>query len=152
MTIQQTIKEELLKDDVHVGVLSTVNRDGNPESASMYYVYDDELAIYFVTREGSRKYNNIIHNPHVCFVVTRTSPAHTVQLEGVAHEVADAHEEQEFFGRLISLAVDGNFVPPVSQREEEGRIVFVKMKTQWARFGNFETATSGDEFEEGDVI
>jgi pyridoxine/pyridoxamine 5'-phosphate oxidase len=148
MTIQETILQELRSDNRHLGVLSTVNEVGHPQSASMYYIAGDDMSLYFVTREGSRKYMNILKNPHVSFVVTHEHPAHTVQLEGIAHEVTDAHEEDEHFSKLISLAVESNFVPPVSQRVAEGRIMFIKMTPTWARVGNFETSIGGDEFTE----
>lgn len=148
MTTQEMILQELRSDTQHLGVLSTVNEEGHPQSASMYYVFGDDLALYFVTREGSRKYLNILKNPHVSFVVTREHPAHTLQFEGVAHEVTDAHEENEYFSRLVTLAVESNFVPPVSQRVFEGRIMFIKMTPTWVRVGNFETSIGGDEFSE----
>jgi nitroimidazol reductase NimA-like FMN-containing flavoprotein (pyridoxamine 5'-phosphate oxidase superfamily) len=77
MTTQEMILQELRSDTQHLGVLSTVNEEKHPQSASMYYVFGDDLTLYCVTREGSRKYLNILKNPHVSFVVTREHPAHT---------------------------------------------------------------------------
>ena len=53
--------------------LSTVNSSGNPESCSVYYVFDKELNIYFWTDLNSRHSKNIIKNKHVAISIAETS-------------------------------------------------------------------------------
>lgn len=147
MNVEKTLLEEIDKMNQPLGVVSTVSDGGKPESASLYYIKDDALNIFFVTRSGSRKYKNILKNPNVSFVITSEHPPKTVQLEGTAREVIDAHEQVEFFDKLVAKASESNLMPPVSQMVE-GEMVFMKITTSWARFGNFEIMKEGDKFVE----
>lgn len=147
MSTEQSILEELSFLGQPLGVISTVNVEGRPESSSIYYVYDEALNFYFITRAESRKYINIKNNPYVSFVVTKEHPPHTLQVEGVASHVTDPHEEDEHFTRLIALASERLSMPPVSQISG-GEMLFMKIETMWARIGNFEVMKEGNKFVE----
>ena len=128
-----------------IGVISTVNTSNKPESASIYYVNDDNLNIYFITRAESRKFKNIGTNPNVSFVITGENEPYTIQLEGKASIVTDPKQENEFFTKLVSLASKYMVMPPVSQMNN-GEIIFMRISTEWVRFGNFEVLKEGDKF------
>lgn len=151
MTPEDKIFEDLTAMNQGLGVLSTLGEYDQPQAASMYFVFDSALNLYFITRESSRKYKNIKKHPRVAFVVSTETPLQTVQLEGEAHEVTDAHEENEHFAKLIALAAEKTIMPPVSQMED-GKIVFMKISTDWARSGNFETLKEGDKFVEAALL
>ena len=140
-----TIAGELASINQPLGVISTNNKDGNPQSASVYYISDENLNIFFVTRSESRKYKNIQNNPHVSFTVTSEHPPKTIQLEGTAAEVVDAIEQTNYFDKLVAKATESNFMPPVSQMVT-GEMVFMKITTTWARCGNFEVMKEGEKF------
>src|SRR6185369_17444650 len=97
------------------------------------------------TRSGSRKYKNILKNPHVAFVITSEHPPKTIQLEGIASEVTDATEQTNYFTQLVAKASESTIMPPVSQLVD-GEMVFMKIATNWARFGSFEVLKEGDKF------
>lgn len=145
MNIEKQILAELHSFNQPLGVISTVNDKGNPESASIYYVYDDALNFYFITRKESRKYRNIEKNKNVAFVITIEHPLNTIQLEGKASTVTEAHEESEHFTKLVALASNYLAMPPVSQIPA-GEIVFMKIATSWVRFGNFEVMKEENKF------
>lgn len=147
MHTEETIYKELQSITEPLGVLSTVNKSGYPQSASVYYVCDADLNIFFVTRTGSRKYKNIIKNPQASFVVTSVHPPKTFQLEGTVTEVTDTHEQTEYFDKLVAQATENTPMPPVSQIVT-GEMVFMKLSTTWARMGNFEVMKEGDKFVE----
>lgn len=151
MTPEDKIFNDLATINQNLGVLSTLGEYDQPQAASMYFVFDSALNLYFITRESSRKYKNIKRHPRVAFVVSSIDPPQTVQLEGEAHEVTDAQEESEHFAKLVSLAAEKTIMPPVSQMED-GKIVFMKITTDWARSGNFETLKEGDKFIEAELI
>ena len=151
MNTEDKIAEVLSSLHQPLGVISTVNEECHPELASLYYVHDDALNIYFITREGSRKYKNITKNPHVAFVITTEHPARTIQLEGVAAKDTDPREENEYFAKLVALASEHLIMPPVSQIED-GEMLFMKMTTRWARLGDFEIMKEGDKFIETNLI
>lgn len=147
MNTKTTIMEELASINQPLGVISTTNEHGNPQSASVYYINDEDLNIFFVTRSESRKYKNIQKNPHVAFTITREHPPITIQLEGTAAEVIDVIEQNEYFQNLVAKATESTFMPPVSQMVA-GEMVFMKITTAWARCGNFEVMKEGEKFVE----
>lgn len=147
MNIEQKITEELKSTSQSLGVVSTVNEDAKakPQAATVYYVCNDALDIFFVTRSSSRKYKNIKSNPNVSFVITNEHPPKTIQLEGTAAEVTDPEEQIKYYDMLMARATASNPMPPVTQIAT-GELVFLKMTTTWARFGDFEVMKEGDKF------
>lgn len=145
MNIEDKISEELASINQPLGVISTVSPDNKPESASMYYICDSALNVYFVTRSESRKYKNLLQNQHASFVITSEHPPKTIQLEGTVKEVTDAAEQLNYFEKLVRKATEGTAIPPVSQ-VPNGEMKFMKITTTWARFGNFEVMKEGDKF------
>ncbi len=132
---------------VNLGVISTVQLNGAPESAVVYFSHDGELNLYMTTRKSSRKYANITKNPLVSFVVFSEKPSMTVQIEGVASLVTDPADQARLFEKVVELANQYSPLPPVDQLDES-EIAFIKITASWARFGNFEITRTGDVFEE----
>ncbi len=145
MNTEEKIAQELESMNQPLGVISTVNEFGKPQSAAVYYICDNALNIFFVTRSESRKYKNLQKNPHASFVVTTEHPPKTIQAEGTVAEVTDPHEQINYFDKLVAKATESNLMPPVSQLVT-GEMVFMKISTNWVRFGNFEIMKEGDKF------
>lgn len=131
----------------HLGVLSTIHAGNTPESAVVYFSHDTNLNLYIVTRKSSRKYQNLLENQAVSFVVFTENPPMTLQIEGTATFVTDPGEQAALFSEVVEQATKRNPLPPVDQMGES-EIAFIKITTTWARFGNFEIARVGDMFEE----
>src|SRR3989344_3534674 len=87
-----------------LGVVSTVNQENKPESAFVYYTFDENLNIYFVTRDASRKYKNIFDNKNVAFITATENPPQTLQLEGLASVESNIDRQKHLFQELIGLA------------------------------------------------
>ncbi len=143
MSTEERIFKDLTSMGQNVGVLCTLGDYGQPQAASMYFVFDTTLNIYFITREASRKFKNIKKNPRAAFVVSTEQPLQTVQMEGFVEEVTDPHELSEHFSKLVAAASEKTIVPPVSQLDE-GRMVFMKLSPDWVRSGNFELLKEDD--------
>lgn len=142
-----TLLDTLRTIGTSFGTLSTVNEEGNPQSAAMYFTFDDHLNLYFLMRSSSRKYKNLEKNPHGAFVTTSPNHPITIQFEGTVSRVTDPHEESELFTKLVALASASTDMPPVMQMDDS-ETVFMKMTPSWARTGNFEVMRSGDMFTE----
>ena len=67
------------------GVVSTISRDGTPQSALVGITTTPRLEIIFDTVRSSRKYPNLIERPSCSFVVG-WGGEQTVQFEGIAVE------------------------------------------------------------------
>lgn len=130
-----------------LGVISTVNGDSKPESALVYYTFDENLNIYIATKDSSRKYKNILMNPNVAFVIATENPPQTLQLEGIASVHSDSEEQKHLFQELVGLASNKHFSAPIAQ-QSYGGLQFVKISPTWMRFGNFEARKHGDAFQE----
>lgn len=84
-----------------VCVLSTVSKDGNPQSATMGFAETPELKVVFGTSNKTRKYQNLGTNQKVSIVVGWSLEQFvTVQYEGIAHEAAG--EEIEWAKGLLA--------------------------------------------------
>jgi pyridoxine/pyridoxamine 5'-phosphate oxidase len=67
------------------GVVSSISRNGNPQSALVGIATTPDLEVVFDTVKTSRKYPNLIERPSCSFVVG-WSGEQTVQFEGIAEE------------------------------------------------------------------
>lgn len=120
-----------------LGAVGTTGPKG-PEVAFVYYAVDDELNVYFVTRMGSRKYQNILRDQNVAFSIAVETPPKTLQVEGVASLVSNPEAQRTLFPKLVELATSRNCMPPIAQEFDTSEIAFIKVAPRWARFGDFQ--------------
>lgn len=130
-----------------LGVVSTVSKENKPESALVYFAFDENLNIYFATKDNSRKYKNILQNKNVSFVMATVNPPQTLQLEGTASVHNDTGDQKHLFQELVGLASVKHFSAPITQ-QSTGGLQFIKISPTWVRFGNFEARKHGDTFQE----
>lgn len=107
------------------GVLTTLNRDGRPESSLVWVDTDGECALVNTTLER-RKGRNLLRDPRLSLLVV--DPANTarfVQIRGVAELVtqgAEAHID-ELTRKYTSHPRFYGFVYPEEQRARETRVI-----------------------------
>lgn len=114
-----------------LGVLSTVNNDGKPESALVGIAVTPELEIIFDTIKSSRKYANILQNPSVSVVIGWDNET-TVQYEGQAQILSDDAAADRYREAYYSTWPDG--------RERTAKwpgLVHIKIAPRWIRYCNF---------------
>lgn len=80
MDDKKTISEFL--KGVNHAVIGTVNKDGNPQAATVGFGQTEELQIIFGTSSLTQKAENISKNNHVSLVMN--NPTQSVQYEGNA--------------------------------------------------------------------
>lgn len=82
-------------------VLATASTSGKTEAAVVGYAVQNNLTIICSTRSITRKYHNILQNPHVSVVVGWNFSEKNIQIDGTAQLVesgnAFMHIEQFFF-------------------------------------------------------
>jgi len=115
------------------GVISTCGKNGQPESAVVGLGQTDKLEIIFGTNHSTRKYKNIIENPHVSFVLWEENT--TMQYEGVATELFG--EEKQ---RLIEIF--HTKVPSAAHFKNQQGQVYFKITPTWIRFTDYKNKTS----------
>ena len=100
MILSNNDKTEILKflDGRKLMVVSTYNR--LPWSASVYFLYDDSLNLYFVSNPKTKHCQNIAKNPKVSVVIVNTEQDPNgnkvgLQARGTAKKVTSVGEIKE---------------------------------------------------------
>ena len=77
---------EAFMREPNIAVLSTVGPDGRPHQAPVWHLWEDGSS-YVFTRRGTRKWQNLLHNPAVSLCIDRNDvPYAYVVVQGVAAE------------------------------------------------------------------
>jgi uncharacterized pyridoxamine 5'-phosphate oxidase family protein len=102
MMDKETIKKDVYKflQENSTAVVATSFKD-TPKAATVYFVVDEALNFYFITKRKTSKYLNAELNPNIAIVVG-TGPEHiTVQAGGRAELIVDSVEKE----RIMNLVV-----------------------------------------------
>ena len=114
-----------------LGVVSTVNAENRPESAVVGIAVSENLEIIFDTVKASRKYRNILRDPHVALVIGWDNEI-TVQYEGLAEVLGSGNESD------ILRAVYYHVYPDGKERAATWPgLVHIKVTPKWIRYSDF---------------
>jgi general stress protein 26 len=128
-------KEELFryiaKHDL--AVLASVSQSNSPQAALMGIAVSAELEIVFDTLKTSRKYQNLILNPRIAFVIGWENEI-TMQYEGQAEELrgAELPSYKEIYFRKW---------PDGREREKWPDICYFRVTPTWIRYSDFNKPT-----------
>ena len=118
-----------------VGVISTVDAQGRPCSAPIWYQWEDGAA-YFFTGRRTLKWRNLLREPHASLCVDwREPPYKSVILSGVVEEV-----DRPLYDLVLSMAVryygeeEGQEFAESYLEEETDLVVFRLMPTRVADY------------------
>lgn len=100
-----------------IGVLASVTDQGKPHATTIYFAVHDDFTITFTTKRDTKKHQVLAQNPNVCLVVFEAFSQTTVQVDGVALELADQNAAIEAFGNTLkaSMQTSDAGVPPISK-------------------------------------
>ncbi|MEK7511039.1 MAG: pyridoxamine 5'-phosphate oxidase family protein [Patescibacteria group bacterium] len=128
-----------------LGVLSTVAPDGQPRSRTLYYVANDAFEIFFMTLAGTRKVDDINHDPRAAFVVSDPESPRTLQIEGVVTAEPDTALIDPIVKRLMdNFMKQGPDFAPLTHLDPT-TILFYRLTPTWTRLGKFAGASGTDE-------
>lgn len=125
LLIYQFIKQHLL------GVVTTVNAANKPEAALVGIAITENLEIIFDTIKTSRKYQNILQNPHVAMVIGWDNET-TLQYEGKAIILGDDDEAGRLKEIYFAAYPDGR-----DRAETWQGLVHIKITPEWLRYSNY---------------
>jgi len=106
-------------------VIASINHESKPQSAFVAFSSNDKLEIIVGTSNKSRKYKNIVNDPHVSVVVADESGG--VQYEGVAYEVDNADVAGV-------MAQDFAQLPGSKKYREDSTQTWFHIKPTWIRY------------------
>lgn len=100
-----------------MGVVSTVDDNGTPWGAAVYFIADDDFNIYFVTRAETTKYENLKKGRVAAFTIADRATQTTVQLTGEVSEVSASDYMNNLFEKFMALRHndDHNWSPPINK-------------------------------------
>lgn len=133
---QQHIRN--LLEQKGVGVLATADSAGEPHAATIYFTFDEDFNIYFVTKAKTQKCQNLQANARAALAVFDEVSQSTAQISGVVSEVQDMTTANKVFTDVlrITLASSDTSVPPVTKLEA-GQYVVFKMTPGSARLAAY---------------
>jgi len=104
-------------DSHPIGVLATVDADGNPHASAIYFSIDSDMNVTFTTKRDTYKRENIAHNNTVMLVAYDSESQTAAQVKGKAIEVTDPELAQKIYhGTLRGARQTGeDKVPPVAK-------------------------------------
>ena len=116
-----------------LAVLASVSPSDGPQAALMGIAVTPELQIVFDTLTTSRKYQNLLRNPRVAFVIGWENEV-TVQYEGQAEKLR---------GPALELYKEVYFQkwPNGRERERWPDICYFKVTPTWIRYSDFNKPT-----------
>jgi len=114
-----------------LGVVSTINSENKPESAVVGIAVSENLEIIFDTVKASRKYRNIIRDPHVAFVIGWDNEI-TVQYEGIAEVLGNGDEADRLRAVYYHVYPDGK-----ERAATWPGLVHIKVTPKWLRYSDF---------------
>lgn len=131
-------------EDMPVGVLSTVNPNGDPHGVVIYFVVDSDFNTYFVTRDATRKYDNLKHRSHTMLTVFDPATHTTAQITGIAKEIKDDYQINEIANHMVqaNFKVSDLDMPPITKLYA-GEIVAFKLKPVQIRMAVYARPESG---------
>lgn len=116
-------------------VLSTVNKDGRPQSAVITYLFVSPEEFYVVVGRESAKYKNLLKNNNVSLVIYEASELPgTVQIEGKASVVKDEDEERYILDRMVNEVWSELPYYPISYRMKDPKLALIKVKITAAKW------------------
>jgi uncharacterized pyridoxamine 5'-phosphate oxidase family protein len=100
-----------------VGVLATVDSNGDPYATTLYFDVDSRMRVTFTTKQDTYKYKNIVKHGTVMLVVHEASKQIAVQIRGKAVELKDPAVQQAVYHATLRAAqkTGEDVVPPIAK-------------------------------------
>jgi uncharacterized pyridoxamine 5'-phosphate oxidase family protein len=111
-------------------ILSTISKNNSPQSACVGIAVTPELKLIFDTTTDSRKYQNLIHNSSVSFVIG-WEQGKTMQYEGIAK-----HLDKQIPGDWLAIYYE-MFPDVIERNNNNGNITYFLVEPKWIRFSDF---------------
>lgn len=127
-----------------LAVVSTISKEGMPESATVMFFVDEDLNLYFLTHQSTRKFRNLKDNKNIGIVVGTELAPGTIQIQGEAQWL-----ENEGLDFVEKMSVDKElkelYYGPFLALEGKDFAVF-KVKINWMRYLHLDLATNKENY------
>ncbi len=136
---------EFLKG-INAAVLSTVSPENQPMSAMIYFISDDNLNFYFMSK-NTMKTRNIESNNKVALLIGNEKAPVSAQVHGEVEKIMGGVVFDEKRDRLIQSMIHNSFSPPIFEVEGE-EINIYKLTPTWIRWFDLRKPTEEKGFKQ----
>lgn len=140
---KEAIKERILRflKSNTTGVIATLSEHGEPQAATINYTIDDNFNLYFIARQGSRKFANLSAHAEVGLVIgTDPKVPAMAEIQGHAHAVPDPPQAiMDYFAKGMA-SDDPEWWPLFKSRAMDFKLFEVEIT--WLRW--LDLASSAD--------
>lgn len=126
------------------GVLSMVDPDGEPHGVVVYYSFGRDFILSFLTRVGTKKYDDLMHNDHVMMVVFEPPKQQVAQVIGKAKEVRDSYKINEVASDILRASLDSDSGMPPVVKLDAGEYTAFRIIPDQIRMSSYSSPESGD--------
>lgn len=137
MDVEKIVREYINKT-VHMS-LATVN-DNKPWVCEVHFAYDEDLNLYFVSKQSTRHCQEIALNSAVAGNIVRTHELselpHGIYFEGTAQMLASASDQE--VKRYCDRMERNSDEVSKQLKEDGGRRMYKITVKNWAAFGKFD--------------
>lgn len=122
----------------HIAVLATANPAGEPHAAAVYYDTDLKMNVYFLSKEGTTKNNNLTSNPRAAVAIYEADSQRTAQISGYVERVEDKQMIEKALRIMarFSKGTAGTDETPLS-KIKAGEHVLYRLKPQTVRLAEY---------------
>lgn len=123
-----------------IGVVSTIDRQGNVRGATIYYTVGTDNQIFFVTKSETHKAQDILMYHQVALTIFDSQTMQTLQISGTASIETDKRLTEEITKRILHPRLAGKHitVPPVVHISAgDYTVICIKPKTY--KFHDYKT-------------
>lgn len=123
-----------------IAVLSTLDSDNNLHGSTVFFINDDNLNFFIVTKSNTHKYKNIKSNNRVALTVIFSDDQKTVQSEGDVEEIARG---TELYHKVILDMSERNAMqggiswPPPTAKIPDDEIIILKVTPKSLRYYDY---------------
>lgn len=131
-----------------LGVIGTISNDGTPHGAVVHLCTDDsQQIIYFLTKNETTKYRNLVARPAVSLTIVNAAQSSTLQLAGKAFVLRDNPETIDMVFKKITRANASaqGWLPPIVKLRA-GAYEIIGIQVLRARLAEFKGAGIGDRY------
>ncbi|MEI8187832.1 MAG: PH domain-containing protein [Candidatus Saccharibacteria bacterium] len=122
----------------NLAVFSTLNRLGRIDSATVYYLIDEDNSLYVLTKSETTKGRNILSNPNVAVNVYDEPKLQTAQLTGQAFVETNQEIKAEVYRKLSrSIRIGSNLKNPPVTKLHDGSFLIIKIVPNEIKFSDY---------------
>ncbi len=88
-----------------LGILSSVSPAGDPHGVAIYYTFDNNFHVYFLTRDKTRKCENISRNNRVMLSAVDPKTQTSLQITATCSQITDAHKIKQLLEEIIKISL-----------------------------------------------